>query len=796
MAFNFTSIKINSIDYFPTSPIEMVDVNTAAIQAFLNSLNLGVFTVQMNGTTFLINIIQTSNTVQSFTTDEPATHNFDASNCLSLEVDPEVVCDYEIQALADPSDVLMAIVVGTVEYIPVDAIPATDATTAQNWLDSQGLGFIQWNYQSSLYIIATLSYQNLSYIKILRNGTDIIFIPFVQSNCHLPILGCMNPLADNYNPDAEIENNTCLFGTLTYGCKDPDALNYNPDANVADDSCLYTFSVIEKLRCCAGDMGAKIAINDNIGAKQSCCALKKLAYVNDLIKILETYHPDAENFEIITTPAVAGYIVIDLNSFALFGNLFGYITVGGVIIGVLPMDNYGSLSQLITALVMGIDFGYAAVDNGDGTITITDTNPPAVVNGSIVIIQINPQFLGSADLITGWNYYEGIYIDSPGSIFHEKVVIAARELTLGTNALRVFDNGIEIPGSPIYFPVYGFPATILINVLAYDPITDRVYTTGYSSASKYSYVDGALNVGLTSTWGANLAAYLLAGGISFMDLVYNPFDQNKYTVGGRTAETTISRIETANNDLVTSAFNVFPPDVENFPFLIINPANGNLWIAYGTNVFIVDQSTLTLLVTTPIPGASHRLTDITYYPGDGTASSERMFISVYIAGVGNSFIASLNMDGTIDNVAFHNMTSNSFNTKVFYSPQFNVLFVKGLVLDIVKMDGVLYQGGIVIPNRTTAANFIEDTKNRKTHLSIYDGSFNTAYITIELADDGTEITSGVIEGAEPEITENVQVRPNDNCRTVEEIDSMIAFGLELCSKCCGDTDEQTANDII
>ena len=53
------------------------------------------------------------------------------------------------------------------------------------------------------------------------------------------IFGCTDPLALNYNPDATIENGTCVFEQVTYGCTDPNALNYNPDAVTDDGSCIY-----------------------------------------------------------------------------------------------------------------------------------------------------------------------------------------------------------------------------------------------------------------------------------------------------------------------------------------------------------------------------------------------------------------------------------------------------------------------------------------------------------------------------------------------------------------------------
>lgn len=51
------------------------------------------------------------------------------------------------------------------------------------------------------------------------------------------VYGCTDPNANNYNPEATINDNSCLYDIL--GCTDPLALNYNPNANVDDDSCIY-----------------------------------------------------------------------------------------------------------------------------------------------------------------------------------------------------------------------------------------------------------------------------------------------------------------------------------------------------------------------------------------------------------------------------------------------------------------------------------------------------------------------------------------------------------------------------
>ncbi len=51
------------------------------------------------------------------------------------------------------------------------------------------------------------------------------------------VFGCTDPLANNFNPDATVNDGSCTYDVL--GCMDPLANNYNPAANIDDGSCTY-----------------------------------------------------------------------------------------------------------------------------------------------------------------------------------------------------------------------------------------------------------------------------------------------------------------------------------------------------------------------------------------------------------------------------------------------------------------------------------------------------------------------------------------------------------------------------
>jgi hypothetical protein len=57
-----------------------------------------------------------------------------------------------------------------------------------------------------------------------------------QSSCLYTLFGCTDSNADNYDPDASVDDGSCTY-TVT-GCTNPLATNYNPLANTDDGSCI------------------------------------------------------------------------------------------------------------------------------------------------------------------------------------------------------------------------------------------------------------------------------------------------------------------------------------------------------------------------------------------------------------------------------------------------------------------------------------------------------------------------------------------------------------------------------
>jgi len=61
-----------------------------------------------------------------------------------------------------------------------------------------------------------------------------------DASCTYDVLGCMDSSANNYNADATVDDASCTYDVL--GCMDSSANNYNADATVDDGSCEFTSS--------------------------------------------------------------------------------------------------------------------------------------------------------------------------------------------------------------------------------------------------------------------------------------------------------------------------------------------------------------------------------------------------------------------------------------------------------------------------------------------------------------------------------------------------------------------------
>ncbi len=131
------------------------------------------------------------------------------------------------------------------------------------------------------------------------------------------VLGCTDPTACNYNPDANTYDDSCIYGV--FGCVDASACNYNADAECDDGTCLYISGCTNPSACnynpnaqcddgsCSSAEGCTDPSACNYDATAVCddgsCILDfELCCVNELAK------PNIEIEWGINTPSTHEYI--------------------------------------------------------------------------------------------------------------------------------------------------------------------------------------------------------------------------------------------------------------------------------------------------------------------------------------------------------------------------------------------------------------------------------------------------------------------------------------------------------
>ena len=90
-----------------------------------------------------------------------------------------------------------------------------------------------------------------------------------NNGCIADVLGCTDPLANNYNADATVNDGSCTYDVL--GCTDPLANNYNVDATINDGSC--TYDVLGCTDPSADNFNIDATIDDGSCSYSSCSGL-------------------------------------------------------------------------------------------------------------------------------------------------------------------------------------------------------------------------------------------------------------------------------------------------------------------------------------------------------------------------------------------------------------------------------------------------------------------------------------------------------------------------------------------
>tara|TARA_R100001129_G_scaffold157447_1_gene120887 strand:+ start:4913 stop:11743 length:6831 start_codon:yes stop_codon:yes gene_type:complete len=144
----------------------------------------------------------------------------------------------------------------------------------------------------------------------------------VSSNdCNYDISGCTDPNAFNFNSAATIDDGSCV--EVIEGCMDVNAINYNPNANVDDGSCEFQEEV--KVGCMDS-----LANNYDVNATVACADCCTYTAYGCMDPTAQNYDPLAQEDDGTCIPHVDGCtdpIALNWNSEASEGNPFANVCV-------------------------------------------------------------------------------------------------------------------------------------------------------------------------------------------------------------------------------------------------------------------------------------------------------------------------------------------------------------------------------------------------------------------------------------------------------------------------------------
>ncbi len=200
----------------------------------------------------------------------------------------------------------------------------------------------------------------------LQAGVQTQVVQFsIDGNCG-PVSGCLDPNASNYNPEAIISGEPCLYE----GCTDPSAVNYSQYANQDDGSCEYCNadnSVTAMLYVCTFSNGSQVELQilDEEG--------NEVIYVDNLSSgAIEYYN--------LCLDSTQCYTVNMINNQGPFGWYGGYFWINfnnvQIINNELPqgMDMLGTVFSLNGVCGPVISYGCtdSSANNYDPSATIND----------------------------------------------------------------------------------------------------------------------------------------------------------------------------------------------------------------------------------------------------------------------------------------------------------------------------------------------------------------------------------------------------------------------------------------
>lgn len=72
----------------------------------------------------------------------------------------------------------------------------------------------------------------------VSTSSKVAYVPINLDSCNTDVYGCTDPIADNYNSSANVDDGSCILPTLP-GCTDPNASNFSAFATRDNGICSY-----------------------------------------------------------------------------------------------------------------------------------------------------------------------------------------------------------------------------------------------------------------------------------------------------------------------------------------------------------------------------------------------------------------------------------------------------------------------------------------------------------------------------------------------------------------------------
>lgn len=426
---------------------------------------------------------------------------------------------------------------------------------------------------------------------------------------------------------------------------------------------------------------------------------------------------------------------LDLSAFTAFGGIAGVVTVNGAVIGTIPETVVSDITDLIVAIQTAVSTGgtnFTVTDNGDDTITFSSTVSGTNFNGAIVDIQINPTFEKLYEVsYDARDWRQPIQINDPASANYRNTLIASRQAA-GNFIIEVLYQQAAHETIAVGLPIGTY-------AVAHNPVTDEVVTGAFSSSNSV--------LTLNNIW-VQQTTTLVNAGVGWA--VFNS-QNNCYYFAATVANRTIKLDPTTGTvTAINSTTGVFK--------LAVDELNGNIWAVGPANIYIINMTTN--VITTTISTAGLGSNSITYYPGDGTPGTERMFVAMVTSGV----IRSYNLDGTVDAATWYTMAGVG---ALIYSQAYNMIFAAdGGNVRVIKMDASLRDSIVAAVD-----NFVEDIPGGLVIGADSTNTLSTAYVRyIGMTDDGIESYSGTLAGGTPDVyqTDDDQCIAEDDMRVFIE----------------------------